>query len=152
MRYCPNCRRFNPGHPMICHFCGRTWYVRLCPRGHENPPNAQYCGACGSVDLSTPAGRRPIFIIAFKVCLWLILILFVFGFIIGFLNFLNSPKPAAFYSFIISMTLLFIVLWFSISVLPGTARRIVGKVGRTTNRFVFMIVGRIFRGLWELMK
>ena len=58
MRYCPHCHRLNPGRPIICHFCGRTWRVRLCPRGHANPFNAQYCGTCGSMDLSDTAGPR----------------------------------------------------------------------------------------------
>jgi hypothetical protein len=55
MRWCPLCRRISPGQPERCHYCGRTWNLRLCPSGHENPPDSQYCGLCGSARLSEPA-------------------------------------------------------------------------------------------------
>lgn len=55
MRWCPSCRRISPGQPERCHYCGRTWNLRLCPSGHENPPDSQYCGLCGSARLSEPA-------------------------------------------------------------------------------------------------
>lgn len=55
MRWCPSCRRISPGQPERCHYCGRTWNLRLCQSGHENPPDSQYCGLCGSARLSEPA-------------------------------------------------------------------------------------------------
>lgn len=59
MRYCPNCRRINQAWPQRCRFCGMTWNVRICRRGHENPPGAVFCGECGSADLTeTAAGGR----------------------------------------------------------------------------------------------
>ena len=76
MRYCPNCQRINVGHPLICNYCGRTWYVKLCPRGHANLPDVQFCGECGSTDLSDPAGPKPWWSISFRPVFWVLLILF----------------------------------------------------------------------------
>ena len=55
MRRCTSCFRFHPGHPTYCSFCGRSFDVRLCPRGHRNSRHVQYCSECGSAELSTPA-------------------------------------------------------------------------------------------------
>ena len=77
MRYCPNCQRINVGRPPICNYCGRTWYVKLCPRGHENPSNVLYCSTCGSTDLSETAGKKPWWIISPRPVLWVILILII---------------------------------------------------------------------------
>lgn len=59
MRYCPHCERLSPGKPVICHYCGRSWQVRLCPRGHANPWDANFCGTCGNTDLTETAGALP---------------------------------------------------------------------------------------------
>jgi len=75
MRYCPNCQRINVGRPPICNYCGRTWFVKLCPRGHENPSNVLYCSTCGSTDLSETAGEKPWWIISSRPVFWVILIL-----------------------------------------------------------------------------
>src|SRR5664280_3283249 len=111
MRYCPRCRRFNPGSPRICHFCGSTWYVRLCPRGHENPPNAQYCGACGSTDLSETAGRRPWLLVSFKAFLWLLLGLLVYSVVTGLANLHGNNLAAYAFSLAIAPCLLLLGLW-----------------------------------------
>jgi hypothetical protein len=55
MRYCPNCRRINEAWPERCRFCGLTWNIRICRRGHPNPANAVFCGECGSGDLTDTA-------------------------------------------------------------------------------------------------
>jgi hypothetical protein len=54
MRYCRNCRKFTSGKPAFCQFCGRSYGVKLCPRGHKNPRAANACSECGSHELSTP--------------------------------------------------------------------------------------------------
>lgn len=54
MRYCRNCRKFTAGAPLYCQFCGRSYGVKLCPRGHRNPRASNACSECGSRDLSTP--------------------------------------------------------------------------------------------------
>ena len=58
MRYCSNCKKLTAGKTPYCNFCGRSYNVRLCPRGHKNPRVAQACSECGSTELSTPAPQR----------------------------------------------------------------------------------------------
>lgn len=58
MRYCSNCKKLTAGKPPYCNHCGRTYGVRLCPRGHVNPRAAEACSECGSMDLSTPSPQR----------------------------------------------------------------------------------------------
>jgi hypothetical protein len=60
MKYCPHCRRWNRGAPVYCNYCGRTWAHRLCPRGHENPADAQFCNQCGRPNLTQVAGTEPL--------------------------------------------------------------------------------------------
>ena len=55
MRRCTSCFRFHSGTPTFCSYCGRSFDVRICSRGHRNPRGVQYCAECGSADLSTPA-------------------------------------------------------------------------------------------------
>src|ERR1700687_4740252 len=55
MRRCTACFRFHQGTPTFCAYCGRSFDVRICARGHRNPRGVQFCAECGSADLSTPA-------------------------------------------------------------------------------------------------
>ena len=57
MRRCTACFRFQTGRPTYCSYCGRSFDVRICSRGHRNPRGAQFCAECGSADLSTPTPR-----------------------------------------------------------------------------------------------
>ena len=59
MKYCYNCNRVTVGDPSFCNFCGRSYNVKLCPRMHANPRNAETCSQCGSRDFSTPQPRVP---------------------------------------------------------------------------------------------
>jgi hypothetical protein len=59
MKYCYHCNHITPGEPLYCNACGRSYGVKRCPRGHENPRSAQACSQCGSRDLSTPQPRVP---------------------------------------------------------------------------------------------
>ena len=60
MRYCHNCSRFSAGTPLFCSNCGRTFDVRVCPRHHVNPRDAQVCRECGSRELTQPQPRVAI--------------------------------------------------------------------------------------------
>jgi RNA polymerase subunit RPABC4/transcription elongation factor Spt4 len=62
MRYCFNCNRVTPGEPLFCNACGRSYRVKLCPRLHANPRNAEVCSQCGSRDISTPQPRVPFWV------------------------------------------------------------------------------------------
>ena len=59
MKYCFNCNRITPGHPLYCNWCQCTYDIKLCSRRHVNPRTAEVCSQCGSRDLSTPQPRRP---------------------------------------------------------------------------------------------
>jgi hypothetical protein len=147
MRYCPRCRRFNPGNPQICHFCSATWYVRLCPRGHENPPNAQFCGQCGSTDLSETAGRRPWLLITFKLFLWLLAGLLIYSVITSLANLPKNQLVFHLLSVVLAPCLLVIGFWFALSLLPQPIGRSVRKmVGH-----IMRLLGLTLRGLLELI-
>lgn len=60
MKYCYQCGKVTTGEPAYCNSCGRSYNVKLCPRGHANPRNAEVCSRCGSRDLSTPQPRVPL--------------------------------------------------------------------------------------------
>jgi len=68
MRYCPNCKRINEAWPNRCRFCGHTWGVRFCRRGHPNPPNAVFCGECGSGDMTDTARGGGFINLIFNLC------------------------------------------------------------------------------------
>jgi hypothetical protein len=59
VKYCAACNKITPGQPLFCQFCGCSFNVKLCPRFHPNPRNAELCSRCGSRDLSRPAPRVP---------------------------------------------------------------------------------------------
>jgi len=72
MRYCFSCRKITTGSPSYCNYCGRSFHVKLCGRGHANVRTAEACSTCGSQDLSTPQVRPSL-----KLRLFLIGALFV---------------------------------------------------------------------------
>jgi|SRR6185312_13783030 len=57
MRYCFSCRKITSGSPAYCNFCGHSYDVKLCNRGHTNPRLAEVCSVCGSHSLSLPQAR-----------------------------------------------------------------------------------------------
>jgi len=67
MRYCPNCRRINEGWPERCRYCGLTWGVRFCRRGHPNPASAVFCGECGSGDMTETAHGGRLINLLFRI-------------------------------------------------------------------------------------
>ena len=152
MRYCPHCHRFNPGRPPICHFCGRTWYVRLCPRGHENPFNAQYCGTCGSADLTETAGRRPWFLVAFKGFLWLLGGLLIYSIINGFWNLLTSHQANQFFSLLLPLCLLVFGFWFALSLLPGPFSHLGQRMARYALKLCSLLTQGLLKIIWKIMR
>jgi hypothetical protein len=59
MKLCYSCGRVTAGLPSYCHYCGKTYNVRLCSRGHINSRSANVCSQCGSKELSTPQRKIP---------------------------------------------------------------------------------------------
>ncbi len=129
MRYCYKCNQITQGEPLFCNFCGRSYGVKLCPRLHKNPRNAQACGQCGSRDLSTPAPKAP---------LWISVAVFLLSLLPGFLLFLISLlfvialihelflNPRMLVSFIF-LALALTVLWALWTRLPMSLRRFIRK-------------------------
>jgi hypothetical protein len=59
MKLCFSCGKVTTGIPAYCHYCGKTYDVKLCSRGHINPRSANVCSQCGSKELSTPQRKIP---------------------------------------------------------------------------------------------
>src|ERR1700738_624453 len=59
MKYCYNCNRATIREPLFCNFCGRSYNIKLCPKLHVNPRNAEPCSHCGSRELSLPQPKVP---------------------------------------------------------------------------------------------
>jgi hypothetical protein len=47
-----------PHTARFCGQCGRSFGVRLCPKGHASPPYANACTVCGSTELSVAVRYR----------------------------------------------------------------------------------------------
>ena len=80
MRYCWNCGRINPGKPLFCQYCGRTFGIRTCGRcRHINPKEALVCRNCGSPELSDTAGPLPSWMIFLRGLFWVFVLLAIVG-------------------------------------------------------------------------
>ncbi len=152
MRYCPYCRRINSGRPLICRFCGRTWYIRLCNRGHSNPSGSIRCGECGSLDLTDPAGKMPWFLIGLKILVWLLIGLFIYSLVAGFCNFLKGAQGAQFVSFIVFLFLLFIGFQFALSLLPKAIGTVVRRIEKNILKVFGLAVRWVLKKVWEIIK
>jgi hypothetical protein len=130
MRYCPHCHRLNPGRPAICHYCGRTWYVRLCPRHHENPANGQFCGQCGSADLTETAGRRPWWSYFIKILILSFLCVVIFFTLRAFFLSFKGEALSQIMPFMLALIFLITGYMISLSVLPQPIRKIFTKINR----------------------
>ena len=59
MKRCNDCQTFAAEDSTFCRTCGSSFSLKLCPKGHVNPPSAHFCATCGSGDLSRPHHLRP---------------------------------------------------------------------------------------------
>jgi nitroreductase len=146
MKYCPYCHRWNFDRPQLCNYCGRSWYRRLCPRGHENPPDAQFCGTCGSADLTDTAGPKPFLLRSVRVgfvMLFLLMIIFAMRALPRILNLL--PLLA---SFMIATAFLLVAYRLGLSTLPISMR----KPFQTFNAMIKKGLVSVLRWLWEKIK
>ena len=143
MRYCPYCHRLNAGRPQLCFYCGHTWHVRLCPRGHENPPDAQFCGSCGSADLTETAGPVPWW-------LWLIRISIIglFVLLIASLGDIQFRLTEQQLTYVIAIFILLFAIHMALSQIPGPVRRIVQQMIRFLKKWSLATL----IWLWERLK
>ena len=133
MRYCPNCNRITPGEPLYCNFCGRSYDLKVCRRGHINPRIADVCSECGSRDLSTPAPRLAL---TTKLLLWtltlfpgVVLLLVSLALIVGFINVLatNGQMLAQ----LLILTLVVGILWLIWIQFPPFIRQLFRTLWKT---------------------
>jgi hypothetical protein len=137
MRRCSHCFHYSRGRPSYCPYCGRTYNVRLCPRGHANARNAQFCADCGSDDLSTPAPSDTwlsaishwVFV-GFVITVACILALTVVASVIGSIDWSQLAGP------LVSLVLMGGLLHWSITMLPGPIK----KIGKATGKKTWNIV------------
>ena len=139
MRRCTACFRFHPGQPTFCSYCGRSFDVRICSRGHHNPRGVQFCSECGSADLSTPAPPASLLHrlsgLALYLCaaLTFALIVLVAGLALIHLfdwNALAGP--------LVELVLMLGFLYWTTTLLPGPVR----KLGRAAGRGIWKSVSK----------
>ena len=125
MKYCYNCGRITTGAPLFCNFCGRSYNVKLCPRHHVNPRNAEACSQCGSRDLSTPQPKVPLWVPVVEFLLSLVpglILATVSAVTIGFVITHLIRRPEMMVSAVMLLIALGI-LWWVWSKLPDWFRR-----------------------------
>lgn len=82
MKYCAFCKRINPGRPLYCQFCGRTFGARICRRCRQaNPREALVCRNCGSAELSETSKLLPSWMVFIKVLFWIFILTLIIGII-----------------------------------------------------------------------
>jgi uncharacterized membrane protein YcjF (UPF0283 family) len=121
MKYCYECGHVTGGEPLFCHFCGRTYNVKLCPRLHANPRFAEVCSQCGSHDLSTPQPKVSflwrIGALVVRILLGALLVSASLALIVSLLSMREVQNG------MIAIGLLLIVLWILWSMLPEWFRK-----------------------------
>ena len=134
MRRCTSCFHFLPGTPTFCSYCGRSFDVRICARGHHNPRGVQFCSECGSADLSTPAPPASVLHHQSGAVLYLfsgLLVVILIG--TAALSLFYVIDWQALSGPILMLVLMLGVLYWTTTLLPGPVR----KVGRAAGRMAW---------------
>jgi hypothetical protein len=125
MKRCNNCFRFSLGKPLFCSYCGRSYGIRICPRGHTSARLAQFCPTCGSAELSTPAplpsllSRVSLGVVVFFV---VALILLVLASVVA--SIIESTKFSVFAQPLTLLAVVIAILYWSTTLLPGRVRKV----------------------------
>jgi hypothetical protein len=140
MRRCTSCFRFQPGRPTYCAYCGRSFDVRICPRGHRSPRNVTFCAECGSSDLSTPT---PPASALHRLSGWLfgVLVVVILG-CVAALAAIQSIDVSALAGPMLGLVLMLGFLYWTTTLLPGPIR----KVGRAAGRHAWKAMTKTKRG------
>lgn len=131
MRRCTSCFRFLPGTPTFCSFCGRSFDVRICARGHHNPRGAQFCAECGSADLSTPAPPASFLHRLSGAVLYLfsgLVVLILIG--AALLSLFSAIDWQALSGPVLMLVLMLGVLYWTTTLLPGPVKKLGKMAGR----------------------
>lgn len=131
MKYCFNCGHFTQGDPAYCNHCGRSYDVKLCPRGHQNARGAEVCSQCGNRELSTPQPKIPMSwrLLAILIRLGLGLLLFYVSLSL-LVALLRSPE---FQHFLVVVGLLLGSLWWCYSKLPDWLQELIRTLWKWRN-------------------
>lgn len=131
MRRCTSCFRFHPGTPTFCSYCGRSFDVRICSRGHRNPRGVQFCAECGSADLSTPAPPASFLHHLSGVVLYLFSALTIALVVLtAGLAAINSIDWSALAPSLVTLALMVGFLYWTTTLLPGPVKRLGKAAGR----------------------
>lgn len=127
MKRCTYCFRYSISEHPFCSRCGRSFDVRLCSRGHISPRGADFCGECGSGELSTPA---PPATFLFHVSQWALRVTIAFTVIIiallAVLALIYTLDWSAIAPRLLWLVLTVAFLYWTTTLLPGPIRK-VGK-------------------------
>jgi hypothetical protein len=122
---------------MFCPYCGRTYNVKICGRGHINARTVQFCPQCGSAEFSTPAAVDPLHRRLLRgllwVVVWVVLILLSLTVVtraLASLNFSALGEPVA------RLLLLLALMYWVVSKLPAWVRRAGKAGGRSVIRMI----------------
>ena len=137
MRRCTSCFRFHPGTPTFCAYCGRSFDVRICSRGHRNPRGVQFCAECGSADLSTPAPPASFLHHLSGFVLYLFSALTIALIVIAVvLAVLYSIDWSALTPSLVALVLMLGFLYWTTTLLPGPIRKLGKAAGRQVMKSV----------------
>ena len=131
MKRCTACFRFHPGTPTFCSYCGRSFDVRICSRGHRNPRGVQFCAECGSADLSTPAPPASLlhhlsgFVLYLFSALTIALVVLTAG-----LAVIHSIDWSALTPSLVALVLMVGFLYWTTTLLPGPVKKLGKAAGR----------------------
>jgi RNA polymerase subunit RPABC4/transcription elongation factor Spt4 len=131
MKYCYNCGHITQGEPAYCNYCGRSYDVKLCPRGHQNPRGAEVCSQCGSRELSTPQPKVPLTwrfaAILIRLGAGILLVYVSLALLIGLLR---TPQ---FQHLLVATGLLLGGMWWCYSKLPDWLQELIRTLWRWKN-------------------
>ena len=135
MKRCTECFRYSFGTPTFCAYCGRSYQIRLCPRGHKSPRNVTFCTECGSSDLSTAAPPATLWFRLSELAIRLgaavvpaIVIAAVLIALLTTINWSGLGAPLA------TLAVLLGLAYWATTLLPAPVRRIGRAVGRRAAR------------------
>jgi hypothetical protein len=131
MKRCNYCFRYALDQPTFCPYCGRSYDVRLCPRGHVNPRNVQFCATCGSDELSTPAppesllGRLSRWTLKITLYMTAAVMLMAIGAgLVASLDWSMLAQP------LVALLLMLGVIYWTTTLLPGPIKKVGKAAGR----------------------
>jgi len=135
VKFCSACGHLTGGEPLFCNSCGRSYDIKLCPKLHVNPRNAEACSQCGSRDLSIPQPRVPpiwqVLALLVQLLSGLLLFLLSVPIVLRLLAaLLTHSEPYEMPLFEVAFLGL---LWFLWTLLPILVRRIISNALRQRN-------------------